>query len=126
MIASVYPAGSIASISTAIQAEAGIAVSGQSLRVRLRQSLPQCQAGWASISGTDSLRLCVSRSRNDRIENQFKGFVRNLNGNSCFRLNPAAVQRVFDRRQLHGIGDIRVGGHVEKLSGQPIRSHFEP
>ena len=71
-------------------------------------------------------RLGVSWLRDNRIEHSLKGFHSDFNGNHCLRGESASVESVFDRRELHRVRDIRVGGHVEKLSGQPIRSHFEP
>ena len=51
-----------------------------------------------------------SRARNDfrdSLEDHLPRFGRTLHFHSRFRLDSALDQRIFDRRELNGIGDVR-------------------
>ena len=70
--------------------------------------------------------LGISWPRHDRIEHSLKGFRYpdfDRNRRSSLRVRFCPVH-LGTSRELHGIGDVGVGGHVEKLPRQPVEQPF--
>ena len=86
-----------------------------------------------SCSGSSALNrqggFRISRSRNDfetPSNTGSKGFVIPTSTDTAFfAANPLRSRRIFDRCQLHRVGDVGIGSHIQKLAGETIRSHFQ-